>query len=589
MLLEKHERNKGVTDMEEQKQENGLRGIYALIKQFTNSQNSKIVLAYVAIISILEILAYVVGGFFTIAESRIWMACGVICFTSICCWFVKDMICNVKKKDYLSIIGVFFLIGLFGYFVGNINYSDINPDATQQMAAGISSFEQSDWNFAGSAFLGYPNRQYLIAALPAFIFGRSIFTLHLGFALPFFIGLIMMYLGLKEWCQKYEVSNKVALIAVYAILPFRFVAEYFMNFEQAVTPISLTMLALGLFLKFTNKPTAFCLNLIVWVGTFAVGSYTPVWAALGLLIVLMVIYAWEIYSKREEKYNNIKYPMEIVKSIGYAIIGMGIVTIIVITHTTPQKMEQTREEISILKYFFECIRDYFFDKDAVFFGGMGIIVLIYMIFSLTCQLKMHDFVISVWVLAVVVLANYMTGYTTYQKAWILQRTLIIIPVLIVAITMAVLPKLKNIQKQRWLMIPIIVFGVCGIYNFNQAHQSFTYFSFIQPMKYMLYTTEDILEEEGLDVEDEFNLVLYTDNQLQTNLECYTRFLYPNAHPYTGACSEVVGDMDTSLPTIIFSNETSLEDKHSGTVSEYTYYEHRYNAEITWKVIVNNEN
>jgi hypothetical protein len=491
------------------------------------------------------------------------------------------MYCDIKKKDFVSVVGILLLLGFFTYFIGNVNYSDVNPDATQQMAAGLSSFQESGWNFTGSAFLGYPNRQYLIAAIPALIFGRSIFTLHLGFALPFLMGLVMVYLGMREWCHKNSVSNKVALFAVYSLLAFRFVAEYFMNFEQAITPISLTMLAVGLFLKFASKPSALCLNLIVWVGTYAAGSYTPVWASLGLLIVFMVMYLCDIYMKKQKKEIDLQYSIEIMKSIGYAVIGILIVAFTIITHTKPEKMEQTREEVSLLKYIFECIRDFFFDKDAVFFGGVAVVVLAYMLFALTLQLKIQDFVIALWVLAVVVLANYMTGYTTYQKCWILQRTLIIVPVLIVGIIVAMLPYLKKIQTQKWLVLSLVVFALCGFYNFNQPHQSFTYFSYIQPMKYMLYTTDEILEDEGLDVEDEFNLILYTDNQLQTNVECYTRFLYPNAHTYTGSCSEIVEGVDFSIPTVVFSSETAIGEKYNGTVAEYKYFEQRYNTEITW--------
>ncbi len=569
--------------MEHQKK--GLNDMYGIVKKFADSMNVKSVFFYVLVISLLEVLAYSVGKIFATIESVVWMASGVICFAIIFYWFCKNIICDFKKKDYISVIGILLLLAFFNFFVGNINYSDINPDATQQMAAGISSFEQWGWNFTGSAFLGYPNRQYLIAALPSLVLRRSIYTLHMGFAFPFFAGLIMMYLGLREWCQKYEVSNKIALLAVYSLLAFRFVAEYFMNFEQAITPISITMLALGLFLKFVNRPTALCLNLIVWVGTFAAGSYTPVWASLGLLIAFLVLYAWDVYKNRREENNKLSNSMEIIKSVCCAVIGIVIVTITILTHTKPEKMEQTREEIAIGKFIFECIRDFFFDKDAVFFGGIGIVVLAYLLLALMYQLKIRDFVIAIWVLVVVVLANYMTGYTTYQKCWILQRTLIIVPVLIVGITLTVMPYLKKIQKPKWFVFLAMVCGMCGIYNFNQPHQSFTYFSYIQPMKYMLYTTADILEEEEIDVEDEFNLVFYTDNQLETNVECYTRFLYPGAHTYVGACSEMVQVEDASLPTIIFSNETSIGEKYNETVLEYKYFEQRYNTEIAWQAIV----
>ena len=280
-----------------------------------------------------------------------------------------------------------------------------------------------------------------------------------------------------------------------------------------------------------------------------------------------------------------EYPVEVIKALCSCMFGIGIITITILTHTKPEKMEQEQEKITWISYCFQCIRDFFYDKDAVFFGGLGAVVLVYIILSLTFRLKKHDFIIAIWVLAVVVLANYMTGYTTYQKAWILQRTLIIIPVLIVGIVLAALPYLKKIQTTKGILIVLIAFGLTGLYNFNQPHQSFTYFGYIQPMKYMLSTTSDILKDESLGVEDEFNLIFYTDNQLMTNTECYTRFLFPNAHTYTVGYNEIVEQADFSLPTIIISNENSIGEKYGEEVMEYTYQEQRYDMKVTWNAVV----
>ena len=568
-----------------EQKENKLSNIVSFLKQPINSRNSKVLLAYIMLLVVLEVLAYMVGGIFAVVESRIWLLGGLCCYTVIIFYFFQIMFSDAKKKDIISVGGLLVLIVFLGYFVGNVNYSDVNPDATQQMAAGISSFQQHDWNFTGSAFLGYPNRQYIIAAIPALVFGRSIFTLHLGFAIPFFVGIIMMYLGLREWCKGSGASDKIALIAVYGMLAFRFVAEYFMNFEQAITPISLTMIAVGLFLKFIKDLSCIDLMLMVWLGTFCAGSYTPVLASMGLLLVFLVLFAWDMYKKGNEKYAGVEAPMEVVKSIAYAVIGIVIVTFIILTYTKALKLEQTREEISLFLYCFQCVRDFFFDKDAVFFGCVGLIVLVYMIFAVTFRLKLHDFIIALWVLAVVILANYMTGYTTYQKAWILQRTLIIVPVLIAAITISLIPYLKNFKSKTASVFLVVSLGLVGGYNFQQTHQSFTYFNYVYPMKYMLHTTTEIVQQEGLNVEDEFNLILYTDNYLQTNLENYTRFLYPNAHTYAGACGELLTEEDSSLPTIVLADQLSVEEKYSSDFEEYTYFEQRYKTDVTWYATV----
>lgn len=539
-------------------------------------------LVYLICSGLLEFFSYTLGGVFELLTSRIWLFTGILSFVCMGYWLICRCIKDVKNKDFILVAGFFILLGFFFYFVGNVNYSDVNQDATQQMAAGINSFSQSNWNFTGSAFLGYPNRQYLLAALPSLLFGRSIFTLHLGFAIPFFFGLIMFYLGLREWCNESRGSGLSALAAVYSLLAFRFVTEYFMNFEQAITPISLTMILIGLFLKLCKKPDIITMVVLAWTCSYCAGSYTPVLASVGLLIVFLVLYILDIHKNKTIKYEWMEYPVEVIKCICFIIIYIIAVTVIILSHTTPIKTEQVKEEISFPVYCFRCIRDFFFDKDVVFFGGIGLVMLIYIVLALTFRLKLQDLLIALWVFAVVILANYMTGYTTYQKTWILQRTMIIIPVLIAGIVISLLPLTEKLQIRKYVLASLAVFTLTGMYNFQQVHQSFTYFGYVQPMKYMLSTATNILRDREI---DECNLILYTDNQLIKNVQDYSIFLFPNAHTYTPEYGEVLEEIDFSLPTIIFSNEPTVCEHYDGDIMEYSYIEQRYDMKVTWYVVV----
>ena len=316
-------------------------------------------LVYLICSGLLEFFSYTLGGVFELLTSRIWLFTGILSFVCMGYWLICRCIKDVKNKDFILVAGFFILLGFFFNFVGNVNYSDVNQDATQQMAAGINSFSQSNWNFTGSAFLGYPNRQYLLAALPSLLFGRSIFTLHLGFAIPFFFGLIMFYLGLREWCNERRGSSLSALAAVYSLLAFRFVTEYFMNFEQAITPISLTMILIGLFLKLCKKPDIITMVVLAWTCSYCAGSYTPVLASVGLLIVFLVLYILDIHKNKNIKYEWMEYPVEVIKCICFIVIYIITVTAIILLHTTPIKTERVKEEISFPIYCFQCIRDFF--------------------------------------------------------------------------------------------------------------------------------------------------------------------------------------------------------------------------------------
>ena len=64
-----------------------------------------------------------------------------------------------------------------------------------------------------------------------------------------------------------------------------------MNFEQAITPVVLTMLGIGLFLKLTMEPDILSIMAVSYVGCLMADSYTPVLALLGLLLVFLCLYA----------------------------------------------------------------------------------------------------------------------------------------------------------------------------------------------------------------------------------------------------------------------------------------------------------
>ena len=135
---------------------------------FINESNrSRILIIYFLVSSMLEILAYAAGGFFAVVAAWAWMITSVILGILFLYNTGKQAYRDIKGKKYFVSFGFLVLVFLFFSFIGNIAYSDINPDAAQQAAAGLDSFASADLNYTGKAFLGYPVRQYTIAAIPA--------------------------------------------------------------------------------------------------------------------------------------------------------------------------------------------------------------------------------------------------------------------------------------------------------------------------------------------------------------------------------------------------------------------------------------
>lgn len=550
-------------------------------------RNSNIFLGYLLGISLLEILAYTQGGLFSVIASRVWLFTGILCFAVFLCSVVMQIVSDMKEKKFFVSIGYLLLIAFLFYFIGNVGYSDINADAAQQVAAGLNSFKASDWNYTGIAFLGYANRQYIIAALPALIFGRNIFTLHLGFASLFLIGLTMMFLEFRNWLKLRNLSENLALFPVYAIVAFRFISEYYMNFEQAITPVCLTMMGIALFMKLYRLPNLFTAISLSWVGCFFCDSYTPILASLGLLGIFLLLYIVKIVKDNkelitQEKGNFKKLPLlKVLFGIELNMILFFVATILV---KRSDRISETRANVSLISFALESWSEFFSDKNAIFLGVFSGIVILYLFLSLFYKLKLYDIVISCWVLGVILFSNYMVGYTTYEKSWILQRNMIIIPVLVTGIFLAITDILKNhhLTISRGIEVTVtVMLAFLSFCNFGMPHQSFVYFKNIQPMKYMISYSQQLVKEQGLDSEDEFNLLLITDNILQRNVYDYATFFYPNAHAVSTTTTEYLQEFDHELPTIVIGESKESVAVYCNKTTEATYKNPRYKTTAVW--------
>lgn len=565
-----------------------------------DNHSLKILIIYFSFISALELLAYGVGGFFSCVAAYVWLFTGIFWLGYFLFYVGLNIKKDVKAKDYL-LAGVFLgLILLFLFFIGNVSFSDINPDSAQQLAEGLRAFEKPDLGYTGTAFLGYPARQYLIAAIPAYIFGANLWTLHAGFGLMFLIGLTVLFFGLRDWLKKEGIKEIYVLLPCFALLAFPFITEYYMNFEQAITPVALTMLAIGLFLKLLVSPNIIIVYAISYVGCLMADSYTPVLASLGLLLVFLLINALSnIYKKA---LFSVSEKEKLSSSVGYACIGCAanIFSFFIATYISGRsdRITEFRENTSVFESAFSSIKEFLTDANVRFLGIFGGLIILYMVLSLTGRLLLIDALISLWVLGVVFFSDYMVGYASYEKAWLMQRNMIVIPVLITCIFLAILRIVKkhglHLSKPVFIIL-LIFFFFAGLFNFRQPHNSFRYFRYVQPMKYAIDYISDTLKENGMKNTDEFCLVIYTDNGLEGNIHDYASFFFPNAITYSESGDVYDEWIDASKICLFFAEDDRLktlepENGHGSedyirflrtSMDSQTYTNLRYDSEITW--------
>jgi len=540
-----------------------------------------ILLFYFTTISLLEFAAYTIKGVFSIAAAWLWILGGIVTFFSVALFFVSSVKQDFLNKKILSLCAILLVIIYLLTLPGNINMTEINPDAAQQAAAGLESFGSIDFNYTEKAFLGYPSRQYIIAALPAFLFGRSITTLHMGFALPFIFGIMLLYCALRKWAEKLNIETSLAVLPIYVLFVFPFVTEYYVNFEQAIFPIALTMMAIGFFLLFILQPNIINILGLAWVCCLFSNSYTPGLASLGLMVVFIGIIIYLYIKKTKSIPLSAEAPIITAKSL--ILVEVNVISFFIATlfASRSDRITEIRPVKNVVLFSGKSIYDFLLDENAAFFGMLGIFIIIYIVASITFRLKTRDFLISLWVMGVFIASNLLSGYTSYQPAWIMQRALVVIPVIVVEVSLLLFEKISTRKLKvgkEWIVIIALSFSLAGLNNFKQINQSFTYFNHVQPMKYMIRDLDETAKSNELNSMSRFNIVLYTDNIMIKNLSDYCKFFYPNAKVFTPENHQFPHELNQSLTTLEYSDMEIFPENESDLI---TYKNDKHNMEVIW--------
>lgn len=502
----------------------------------------------------LELLAFNCHGKWSVIASMVWRIVG----TAFLIWLLlreaRFFFTDCKSKRVL--INIAFVIVLLPYIltIGNLKYADVNPDAAQQIMAGLKALSCKDLGYTDTAFIGYPCRQYVLVAIPSLLFGNNIISLHLGFALPYLFGTICFYRAIREKLKNNKRSEALAVVPICALAAFPFVPEYYMNFEQAIMPISLCMIGVALFLwtEKTEKPLRFVF--LAWTGGMMSVSYTPALASAGLLCAGLLLRIILLVKDRG-------------KAAIQAIVLNGgcflyIVAALVATFIGGRGDRITKHRNfsdNPLAYLQELVERTFVGEGTAFWGVFGGVTILFLVLALCGLLRIWDALCAVWILAVIFSADWLIGYADYERIWNMQRQMVAVPVLVIVLFNLMLRLLKERPiKKRGAVVAVLVLYMIGLCNFNTAHRSFAYFRYIKPMKYVI----DWINETDLNVE--CRVLFLTKNGLEKNIRDY-QYFYPEGMKIdVDSPEEYTGRTDYDY---IFSEEPLSEDITEGYLIE----------------------
>lgn len=168
--------------------------------------------------------------------------------------------------------------------VNGYAYTQVNDEGARQLGSGLRFMStRGDLGIFSIGFLGYPARQYLLAALPSLVLGRSLAAWRLGFAGLYFTGYLAFLSGTLRHLEARGAPRPKLLAAMAGMFVSlsSYPLLYARLFEQSTIPLSLMLLFLAAVLLYLERPGPLPAVGLAWVLGLMPYAYTPALAAWG--------------------------------------------------------------------------------------------------------------------------------------------------------------------------------------------------------------------------------------------------------------------------------------------------------------------
>lgn len=375
------------------------------------------------ILCLLEIAAYLTHGAIPVIASRAWAFMGISYFAATGIFILDALVSDLRKRKFgfaLLVIGLGIVVF---YRLGDIYHLQINYESAQELASFLKdNIHKPDWGYTAAAFVGYPARQFIVVAIPSLLYGKEVFWLQFGYAVLFYSGVLSFFLGVRHYFSIKQHGELWALFTVLSCFTFPYLMRYLYNMEQTILPIALVMHALGWFLLSMERLTAGRALIVAWISGMLGTSYTPALAAwlLFQLFFLLLLLRAARDGRREQ--------MALWASVWAYTLTVGLCSFLtrIDLRFTRQAGHSTESMLIALKVFFLGHPEKYMPPVE------AILVTIFFLFALTGRLGFIKWITAVWLLAVIYFSATSGGYAQYDPVYTMYRSILLIPVMMVA-------------------------------------------------------------------------------------------------------------------------------------------------------------
>ena len=158
--------------------------------------------------------------------------------------------------------------------------------------------ERADYGFATQCFIGYPNRSYLLQALPVMLFGFSPVVANLGASAYLFPGIILFAHGVRILVARSRMGDFITGLSLVLLFQSTIFVRIIFYHDQTTAPIALTLSFIGLVVLAVWRESRAALFVLLALVLVSTAMYVPILAVLALLGLVLV---WAMWTGRLSK------------------------------------------------------------------------------------------------------------------------------------------------------------------------------------------------------------------------------------------------------------------------------------------------
>lgn len=406
-----------------------------------------------AILAILEILSFTVGGLFAFGTACIWFVLGIVSVAFLCGHYLAATYVDFRRGALWGLLPLVAAIPLCFFQIDT--FTLLNTESLSELHDTYLKFQQADLAYTSVFWNSYPSRSLLLNLVPTGLFGVSPWSYRVGFSYPIMLGALFLFTGIRRYHHKEPGASAIAGLVSAGIFTFPMFCQISRTFEMAISSVSFGMWAMAATFLFIAQPTVLSALTAAWTIGLLAASFTSGLATVALLLAVLALWACHLLLRKER-------PTALL-TLSVLLNCIIVTAALFLIRSRPLRAKQIPFD-QMLTNFIDALHYTASLSQPVFTPSVLVIpVILGVIFAVSLRGGLLPLILTGWCFPVIWSAANMHGKIGPQLPFALYRSLIIIPVMLYLVGCVLLWVLARCKRYPLATKPILVLLALSLY------------------------------------------------------------------------------------------------------------------------------